>query len=207
MRYTAPMPATDPRIDAYIAKAAPFAQPILTHVRALVHRVLPEVEEGIKWSMPAFMLGGKNVAGLAAFKAHCAVMIHGKGRLGAEDSRGEGMGGYGKVSALSDLPGDDVLEAALKKAAQRITSRGTARKSAPRKPPKPEIPMPEDFAAALAPNPQARATLEGFAPGQRREYLEWITTAKQAATREKRIAQAVEWLAEGKKRNWKYENC
>lgn len=201
------MPTTDPRIDAYIARAAPFAQPILTHFRALVHRVLPEVEEGIKWSMPAFMIRGKNVAGLAAFKAHCAVMIHGEGRLGAEDSKGEGMGGYGKVRALSDLPGDDVLEASLRDAAQRVATRGRASFPRSKTGPKPEIPMPDDFAAALAAQPQAKATLERFPPGQRREYLEWITTAKQAATREKRIAQAVEWLAEGKRRNWKYENC
>lgn len=201
------MPSTDPRIDAYIAKAAPFAQPVLNHFRALVHRVLPEVEEGIKWSVPAFMLGGKNVAGLAAFKAHCAVMIHGEGRLGEADSKGGGMGGYGKITALSDLPSDAVLEAGLKEAAQRVATSGTARKPQAKRPPKPEIPMPDDFAAALAAVPQAKASLEGFAPGQRREYLEWITEAKQTATREKRIAQAVEWLTEGKKRNWKYENC
>lgn len=193
----------DPRIDAYIAKAAPFAQPILTHFRALVHRALPEVEEGLKWSMPAFMVGGKNVAGMAAFKAHCAIMIHGEGRMG--DS--EGMGGYGKVTALSDLPGDAELEAGVREAAQRVATKGSARKPQPKKPPKPEIPMPQDFAAALAAAPAAKATLERFAPGQRRDYLEWITTAKQAATREKRIAQAVEWLAEGKRRNWKYESC
>lgn len=197
------MPNTDPRIDAYIDEAAPFAQPILTHVRALVHRVLPEVEEGIKWSMPAFMLGGKNVAGMAAFKVHCAVMIHGEGRLGD----GEGMGGYGKVTQLSDLPPDDVLGAALEEAAQRIITGGTALKSKVRKPAKPDIPMPDDFAAALASAPKAKATLDGFAPGQRREYLEWVTGAKQEATRQRRIAQAIEWLAEGKKRNWKYESC
>lgn len=197
------MPATDPRIDAYIVKAAPFAQPILTHFRALVHRVLPEVEEGIKWGMPAFMIGGKNVAGMAGFKAHCAVMIHGEGRLG----EGEGMGGYGKIAALSDLPGDDVLEVAIREAAERVAARGTARKPAPKKPPKAEIPMPADFAVALAAVPQAKGHFEGFAPGQRREYLEWITEAKQPATRERRIAQAVEWIAEGKKRNWKYERC
>ena len=197
------MAATDPGIDAYIAKAAPFAQPILTHFRALVHRVLPEVEEGLKWSMPAFMVGGKNVAGMAAFKAHCAIMIHGEGRMGD----GGGMGGYGKVTALSDLPGDVELEAGVREAAQRVATKGTARKPQPKKPPKPEIPMPEDFAAALAAAPAAKATLERFAPGQRRDSLDWITTAKQAATREKRIAQAVEWLAEGKRRNWKYETC
>ena len=194
---------TDPRIDAYIAKAAPFAQPILAHFRALVHRVLPEVEEGLKWSMPAFMVGGKNVAGMAAFKAHCAIMIHGEGRMGDSD----GMGGYGKVTALSDLPGDAELEEGVRAAAQRIATKGSARKPQPKKPPKPEIAMPEDFAAALAAAPAAKATLEAFAPGQRRDYLEWITTAKQDATRERRIAQAVEWLAEGKRRNWKYETC
>ena len=123
--------AHDPRVDAYIAKAAPFAQPVLTHVRALVHRVLPEVEEGIKWGMPAFMVGGKNVAGMAAFKAHCAVMIHGEGRLG----EGEGMGGYGKVTALSDLPADDVLETALNEAAQRVAVSGSAAKPRAKAPP------------------------------------------------------------------------
>jgi uncharacterized protein YdeI (YjbR/CyaY-like superfamily) len=197
------MPTTDPRIDAYIAKAAPFAQPILSHFRALVHRALPEVEEGIKWSMPAFMLGGKNVAGMAAFKAHCAIMIQGEGRLGDNP----GMGGYGKVTALSDLPPDGELEMALQAAARRVSERGSAAKPKVAKAPKAPIPMPEDFANTLAKKPEAAATLDGFAPSHRREYLEWITEAKQAATRERRIAQAVEWLAEGKKRNWKYERC
>ena len=195
--------ARDPRIDAYIAKAAPFAQPILDHVRALVHRVLPEVEEGIKWGMPAFMVGGKNVAGMAAFKAHCAVMIHGEGRLG----EGEGMGGYGKVTALSDLPADDVLETALNEAAQRVAVSGSAAKPRAKAPPKPEIPVPQDFAAALREAPEAKAFFDGLPPGQRREYLDWITGAKQDATRAKRLATALEWLAEGKRRNWKYEKC
>ena len=197
----------DPRIDAYIAKAAPFAQPILTHVRVLVHRALPDVEEGIKWGMPAFMVGGKNVAGMAAFKAHCAVMIHGEGPLGTEDSRGGGMGGYGKVTALSDLPADDVLETALNEAAQRVAVSGSAAKPRAKAPPKPEIPVPQDFAAALREAPEAKAFFDGLPPGQRREYLDWITGAKQDATRAKRLATALEWLAEGKRRNWKYEKC
>jgi uncharacterized protein YdeI (YjbR/CyaY-like superfamily) len=199
------MPSTDPRIDAYIAKAAPFAQPILTHLRGLVHRALPEVEETIKWGMPHFMVRGKNVAGFAAFKAHCALVIHGEGRQG--EPEGEGMGGYGKIASLGDLPPNAELESKVREAAERVTAAGTALKPKAKKPPKADIPMPDDFASALSDAPRAKATLEGFAPGQRRDYLEWITTAKQAATREKRIAQAVEWLAEGKKRNWKYENC
>lgn len=197
------MPTTDPRIDAYIAKAAPFAQPILVHFRALVRRALPEIEEGIKWGMPAFMVGGKNVAGMAAFKAHCAVMVHGEGRLGDNP----GMGGYGKVAALSDLPADAELEAAIQAAAQRVATRGTAGEPKAAKAAKPAIPMPEDFAQALAAQPRANATMDRLPPSARREYLEWIIKAKQGATREKRIAQAIEWLAEGKKRNWKYENC
>lgn len=199
------MPTNDPRIDAYIAKSAPFAQPILMHLRALVHRAVPSVEETIKWGMPHFTVSGKNVAGFAAFKAHCAFVIHGDGRQSEREA--EGMGGYGKIASLADLPEDRELEGKVREAAQRVAASGTALKPRTKKPPKPEIPMPGDFAAALEAAPKAKAVLEGFAPGQRREYLEWITGAKQAATREKRIAQAVEWLAEGKKRNWKYESC
>ena len=193
--------STDPRIDAYIAKAAPFAQPILAHVRALVHQALPGAGETIKWSMPHFTLDGKNVAGMAAFKAHCAFMIHGDGR------QGEAMGQYGKIATVADLPADAELIANLKAAAERIQTAGTALKPRTIKTPKAEIAMPPEFAAALAKVPAAEATLAAFAPSHRREYLEWITTAKAEATRDKRIAQAVEWLAEGKKRNWKYENC
>ena len=193
--------STDPRIDAYIAKAAPFAQPILTHVRALVHRALPGAAETIKWGMPHFMLAGKNVVGMAAFKAHCAFMIHGDGR------QGEAMGQYGKIAAMADLPADAQLIANLKAAAERVQTAGTALKPRTAKAPKAETAMPDDFAAALAGCGSAKENFERFAPSHRREYLEWVTTAKAEATRTKRIAQAVEWLAEGKKRNWKYENC
>lgn len=197
------MPAADPRIDAYIARAAPFAQPILAHLRELVHRALPEAEETIKWGMPHFIMAGKNVAGIAAFKAHCAFVIHGEGRQGEPEA--EGMGGYGKIATLSDLPPDAELEGKLREAAGRIAAHGTARQPQAKKPPKPEIAMPADFAAALAKAPEARATLEGFPPSARRDYLEWITGARQPATRQRRIAQTIEWLAEGKRRNWKYE--
>ena len=195
----------DPRIDAYIAKAAPFAQPILTHLRALVARTLPEAEETIKWSMPHWTVGGKNVVGMAAFKAHCAFMVHGDGRQGPEVNRA--MGQYGKIAALADLPSDAALIANLRAAAKRVQTVGTALKARAVKTPKPEIAMPGEFAAALARVPAAQAEFEAFAPSHRREYLEWVTTAKAEATRAKRIAQAVEWIAEGKKRNWKYERC
>jgi len=190
--------STDPRIDDYIAKAAPFAQPILAHMRALVHAALPDAEETIKWSMPHFTVGGRNVAGIAAFKAHCAFVIHGDGR------QGDAMGQYGKIAALADLPPAEELHAKLRDAAARAAA-GPVPK--PKKAPKPPLSMPKEFAEALLATAGAQGHYDGFAPGQQREYLEWITEAKTDATRDKRIAQAVEWIAEGKKRNWKYEKC
>ncbi len=193
----------DPRIDGYIEKAAPFAQPILHHLRELIHQAVPGLTETLKWSMPHFTHQGKNLAGLAAFKAHCAMMIHGDGR------QGDAMGQYGKITQMSDLPSDNALIASLQDAKARIEEAGTALKKKPaaQKLPKPELPIPAEFAAALASNPSAKAALDGFAPSHRREYVDWITEAKRDDTRAKRIAQAIEWLSEGKKRNWKYENC
>jgi len=196
---------TDPRVDAYIANAAPFAQPILRHMRTLVHETLPEAEEAIKWGMPHFTLGGKNVAGMAAFKAHCAFMIHGEGRQGGDENGG--MGSFGKIASLGDLPPDAEIAAKLGQAADRIAGGGSAAKRRARPAPKPEIAMPGDFARALAADAKAAATFDGFPPGARRDYLEWIVEAKRDETRAKRIAQAIEWLAEGEKRNWKYEKC
>lgn len=191
----------DPRIDAYIAKAAPFAQPILIHLRTLVHSVLPGVEEAIKWGMPHFLYKGKNLAGMAAFTAHAAFVLHRAGRQGVEDR--DGMGAYGKIRTLADLPSDAQLTARLLEGKDQIDNPPKAAK--PKPAPKPEIAVPADLAAALT--SAARETFEAFAPSHRREYLEWITEAKRPETRAKRIAQTVEWLAEGKKRNWKYEGC
>ena len=194
--------AQDPRIDAYIAKAPPFAQPILHHLRALVHKALSEAEETIKWGMPHFTYKGKILTGMAAFKAHATFVIHGDGR------QGDAMGQYGKITAVSDLPGDAALTAKLLDAKTRVDTAGTALKpkSNPKEP-KAEIAMPDDFAAELAKLQGARERFDAMAPSHRREYLEWITEAKRPETRAKRIGEASEWIAEGKKRNWKYENC
>jgi uncharacterized protein YdeI (YjbR/CyaY-like superfamily) len=194
---------TDPRIDAYIANAAPFARPILTRLREMVHAALPQVEETIKWSVPHFTVSGKNVAGMAAFKAHCSFAIHGEGRQGGD----AGMGQYGKMASLGHIPSQSELSARLKETAERIATHGSATPRRAKAGPKPEIAMPDDFAAALDGQPPARASFDGFTPSQQREYLEWITQAKRPVTRSARIAQSVEWLAEGKKRNWKYERC
>jgi uncharacterized protein YdeI (YjbR/CyaY-like superfamily) len=194
---------TDQRIDAYIANAAPFARPILARLRASVHAALPQAEETIKWGMPHFTVSGKNVAGMAAFKAHCSFVIHGEGRQGGD----AGMGQFGKIASLEQLPEEAALAESLRQAARRIDVQGSATTPRAKAAPKAPMPMPDDFASALEGNAAARVVFDGFAPSHRREYLEWITSAKREDTRAKRIAQALEWLAEGKKRNWKYEKC
>lgn len=193
---------TDPRVDDYIARAAPFAQPILTRIRAAAHKALPDGEEGIKWGMPHFMVGGKNVGGMSAFKAHCAFVVHGEGRQGEKD----GMGAYGKIATLDQLPPEAEMVARLREAAKRVVEQGSATAGKKRMP-KPELPVPHDLASRLAADGKAGAVFAGFAPSHRREYIEWITEAKREETRAKRLDQTIEWLREGKKRNWKYESC
>lgn len=196
----------DPRIDAYIERAAPFAQPILSQVRELVHEACPDVEESIKWGMPTFIHAGGILCGMAAFKQHASFGFWKHALVMGEGEPRDGMGSYGKMTALKDLPPKKTLLAHVKKAMQ-LNEDGVkapaARKSAPKPPPD----APADLAAALKTNKAAKATFDGFPPGCKREYIEWIVEAKREETRAKRLAQTVEWLAEGKRRNWKYENC
>jgi uncharacterized protein YdeI (YjbR/CyaY-like superfamily) len=197
--------ARDPRIDEKIAQAAPFARPILEHLRELVHRTVPEVGETVKWGMPHFTYKGKNIAGMAAFKAHCAFMIHGEGRQGAAATEGGGMGSFGKIARIDDLPAEADLSAKLREAMARIEGTGLARQRKTATRAKPTLEIPQDFASALAARPSAQACFDGLAPSHRYEYLEWITGAKREGTRAKRIGEAVAMLAESKRRNWKYE--
>jgi uncharacterized protein YdeI (YjbR/CyaY-like superfamily) len=195
----------DPRIDTYIGKAAPFAQPILQHLRDVVHATCPEVEEGVKWSMPFFSYKGAPMCSMAAFKQHCAFgfWLH-KEVFG--DNAEEGMGQFGKLTSLNDLPPKKTLTALIRKA-MALNEAGVKVKRP--KASKPAPATPDDLAALLAlkKHSAARKTYESFPPGAQREYVEWITEAKTDATRQKRIATTLEWLAEGKRRNWKYEAC
>ena len=201
------MPRHDARIDAYIAKAAPFARPILEHLRAVVHEACPTAEETLKWSMPHFTHAGKILAGMSAFKQHAAFAVPMLDRSeGQADKRDEAMGHYGRISALSDLPAKRTLVAQLKQAIKAIDAGGTL-PSTKRDTPKPPLPMPDDFAKALAKTAAAKTHFAKFAPSKQREYVEWIVEAKQDATRARRIVQAVEWISEGKARHWKYEKC
>lgn len=203
------MPTTDPRIDAYIAKSAEFAQPILTRIRALVHGALPTVEESIKWGMPHFLHEGKLLCGMAAFKAHCAFGFwQGKAVVG-EEASDAAMGQLGRITSLKDLPNATTMKAWVK-AALAVRASTTAAPKV-RKPAtvSPFDTVPDDLAAAFATKTHAaaRKTFDAFPPSAKRDYIEWIVSAKQAATRERRLAQTLEWLAEGKRRNWKYEAC
>ena len=195
----------DPRIDAYIAKAAPFARPILEHVRERVHASVPDVEEAMKWSAPGFTLNGKILLMMAAFKQHAALNFWRGQEIGDGSPKAGAMGQFGRLTTVSDLPPDSELDALLRDAAALAATAPAHRKT--KHEPKPPPEMHPEFAAALAKAPKAKAVLDGFPPSAQRDYLEWISEAKQDATRTKRIATAVEWLAEGKRRHWKYQNC
>ena len=195
----------DSRIDDYIARQADFARPILEHIRRVLHDAGPELVETIKWSMPHFTYKGRLFAGMAAFKAHATLGLwQASAVLGETGSERQAMGQFGRLTSIDDLPPEEELKAIVRKAAE-VADAGP--KPRPKKQPKPEAETPADLASALAGNASARATYESFPPSCRREYVQWVVEAKRPETRARRVAQAVEWLAEGKRRNWKYENC
>jgi uncharacterized protein YdeI (YjbR/CyaY-like superfamily) len=202
------MPAKkDPRVDRYIAEAAPFARPILQHLRKLVHQACPEAEEAMKWSSPFFMYRGKMLCFMAAFKAHMALGFWGpamKKVLAADGHAKDGRGLLGRITSRADLPSDKALLGYIRTARKFHDAGLTVR---PKPKPKPALPVPADLADALRHNKKAAAAWADFSPSCRREYIEWITEAKRPETREQRLLTTIEWTAEGKKRNWKYENC
>lgn len=195
---------SDPRIDAYIDRQAEFARPILIWLRARVHAACPDVEEGIKWGMPAFSYRGRPLASMAAFKAHASFGFWYREQM-ATGKEGEAMGQFGRIESLADLPGEASVEAQVREA-MALTDSGEIPKRAA-KPPKPEAEVPEALAEALARDPAAAAVFDAFPPSARRDYCEWIAGAKQEGTRDKRLAEAMTWIRDGKKRHWKYESC
>lgn len=200
------MPGKDPRIDAYIKKSAAFAVPVLEHLRQLVHTVCADAEETMKWSFPHFVYKGEILCSMASFKQHCAfgfwkapIMKDADILLG---NREHGMGSIGKITSLKELPPDKQLTAWIKEA-MKLNEAGI--KVEKQKPPaKAPAAIPGFFKKALAANKAAEKHFKAFSPSQQREYIDWLTDAKTAATQEKRLAQALEWIAEGKIRNWKY---
>src|SRR5688500_958191 len=197
------MPTKDPRIDAYIAKSADFAKPILEHIRAIVHAACPDCVETMKWSFPHFDYNGAMMCSMASFKSHCAFGFW-KASLILDDPNisEEAMGQFGKITSIKDLPSKKVMTGYIKKA-MKLNDEGvivTRAKKAPV-----EVSVHPDFARALKKNKSAQKHFDAFTPGKRNEYCEWVADAKTDATRAKRIDQAIEWISEGKSRHWKYQ--
>lgn len=203
------MSKKDPRIDAYIEKSKDFAKPILLHVRETVHKAVPDVEETMKWSMPHFDYLGEMMCSMASFKEHMAVNFW-KGAIMNDPDKildtKEAMGHFGKIKTLKDLPSDKLLIKYIKEAA-RLNKEGIKLPAKKKLTEKKELEVPDYFAKALNKNKAAKKVFDGFSPSKKKEYVEWLTEAKTEATRDKRMETAVEWIAEGKTRNWKYQNC
>jgi hypothetical protein len=199
------MPTRDKRIDAYIARTRPFAQPILKQLREQVHASCPDVEETLKWSHPSFEYKGM-LCGMAAFKEHAVFGFWKHDLVVGDDPKArEAMGSFGCLKSTSDLPSKAQF-ARYVKTAMRLNDEGVKVVRAKTRPKKP-VAMHPELKAAMARSKKAQATYAAFPPGQQREYLEWVADAKGDDTRARRIQQAVEWMAEGKRRNWKYERC
>ncbi len=197
----------DNRVDLYINNAAVFAQPILEHLRMLVHEACPEISETIKWGFPHFEYRG-NVCSMAGFKSYCAFsfwkasLLPDLHHLTGED-KPHSMGHLGKIESVVDLPGDDVLITYIQNAV--ILNKEGVKIPRKQATPKVNLQVPDDFIEKLVNDPDAGVNFEKFSYSQKKEYLEWFTEAKTEATRNKRMETAIEWIAEGKSRNWKYE--
>jgi len=196
------MARRDPRVDAYIENSADYAKPILRHLRKVVHEACPAVEEAMKWRVPHFLYKGI-LCRMASFKSHCAFAFW-KGDLVLERAADrEAMGHLGRIMSLGDLPPERKLKSYVRKAAALNHADVTTPKAKAGSAKKTLV-IPPDLAAALTKNVKAGETFHRFSRSQRREYVDWVAEAKTEATRTQRIATALEWLAAGKLRNWKY---
>lgn len=197
----------DERIDAYIEKSAEFAKPILTHLRNLIHDACPEIEETMKWSMPFFDYKG-TVSNMAAFKQHCsfgfwkASLMNDPHKI--MDKINESHGQLGQIKSLEDLPSDEILIAYIKEAV-RLNEEGVKVAAKSKTTEKKELIIPEYFVSALERTSTASENFETFSYSKKKDYVEWLTEAKTEDTRNKRLTTAIEWISEGKARNWKYE--
>ena len=199
------MPKRDDRVDVYIAKSAEFAQPILNHIRKLVLEACPEAEETLKWRFPNFLYKGM-LCSMAAFKNHCSFGFWKRSLLfDKKSSVGQGMGQFGRITSISDLPPKNVLLGYIKEAV-RLNEEGVKVPKARPKRKKP-LAIPASLKAALRKNKKALATFDNFSYTHKKEYVDWISEAKREETRDQRLATAIKWMAEGKSRHWKYTNC
>ena len=201
----------DKRIDAYIEKSQDFAKPVLKHLRDLIHKACPEVKETWKWSFPFFDYKNEMMCSMAAFKKHCAFSFWKASIMSDPDKiltlkEKDAMGHFGQIMSLSDLPSDKIIIKYIKEAV-RLNDEGIKLPSKTKSAEKKEVDVPEYFEKILNKNKKAKNTFDEFSYSHKKEYVQWITEAKTEETRMKRIGTAIEWLSEGKKRNWKYEKC
>lgn len=201
------MPTVDPRVDAYIEKSQDFAKPILNHIRKLVHATCPDVTETMKWSFPHFDYKGM-MCSMASFKTHCAFGFWKQQLMEDEAFPAEktAMGSFGRITSVKDLPDNKTMKKLIV-AAVKLNDTGAKVKRAFVAKSNKELIVPEILVAALDANARAAETFNNFPYSCKKEYVEWITEAKTDATRDKRLASTIEWLSEGKRRNWKYEKC
>ncbi|MCD6067909.1 MAG: hypothetical protein K0S33_2735 [Bacteroidetes bacterium] len=203
------MPTKDKRIDAYITNAETFAKPILTHLRALVHKACPEVEETMKWSFPHFDYKGSVMCSMASFKQHCAfsfwkaALMKDADKLVGMAKTEEAMGHLGRITSLKDLPSDKIMLDYIKDA-MKLNEAGIKTPGRKKTDVAQELEIPDFLTAALKKNKKAKATFDAFSYSNKKEYVVWLADAKTEATREKRLADAIEWMSEGKIRHWKY---
>lgn len=193
----------DPRVDAYINKAAPFAKPILKYLRKIVHAGCPKVEETIKWSFPHFDYKGI-MCGMASFKGHCTFGFW-KGQIifGRSQKGEDAMGHFGRITSLKDLPSEKTLLGYVRQAAA-LNDAGVKSPARSKPKVKKEAVVPDDLQLALQGNARARKTFEAFSPSNKRDYIEWITEAKREETRNRRLETAITWMSQGKAHNWRY---
>lgn len=199
------MPAKDKRVDDYLRASPPFALPILEHLRAVIHKACPDVAENIKWGMPSFEYKGL-LCGFAAFKRHCTFGFWKQELLDhpALSADSNTLSSFGRLASIDDLPSEDDLIAIIRQAME-LNEKGI--KAGKKASPKPEIAVPEILADALKRNKKAAETFAKFPPSCKREYIDWINDAKTEPTRNKRLATTIEWLSEGKRKNWKYQKA
>ncbi len=200
----------DSRVDAFIDKSADFAKPILTHLRQLVHQACPQIQETIKWGFPFFDYKGP-VCQMAAFKQHMAFGFW-KTSLLTDPYKvlnpGEeaAAGSFGKITSLADLPSDKILIEYIEEAVKLNESGKKVPAKVKPVAEKKELITPPEFLIMLADNATAKTHFENFSPSKKKEYIEWFVDAKSDVTRQKRMEQALEWISEGKSRNWKYQS-
>lgn len=197
----------NPLVDEYIEKSPDFSKPILNYIREIVHEFCTDAEEAIKWKFPTFMYKGKILCSMVSFKAYCSMgfWLHGEMQTIKNletDVEKTNMFSLGKITKLEDLPSKPQLKKIILEAME-LTDMGVKLKKAA--PTKTETAVPDEFQNVLDQNKKVLEIFQKASPSFRKEYINWITEAKTETTRNKRMEQAIEWISEGKGRNWKYE--